>query len=67
MAHCILFFLGLFALWGGIKTNDQVHRLALTTAAVFPLSWGYFSSPLLFQCLSLIVIIGASQIYISSN
>ncbi|MGB5631151.1 MAG: hypothetical protein WBM44_13470 [Waterburya sp.] len=65
MAYYIIFLLGLVILWIGIKTADEVHRLALTSAAVFPLSWGYFSSPLLFQCLSGILILGAYQIYIS--
>lgn len=65
MAYCILFLLGLVTLWIGIKTADEVHRLALASAAVIPLSWGYFSSPLLFQCLSGILILGAYQIYIS--
>lgn len=64
MAYCILFLLGLITLGIGFKTNEEVHRLAL---AVFPLGWGYFSSPLLFQCLSGIVIFGAYQIYFSSS
>lgn len=67
MAHCILFLLGLVILWIGIKTADEIHRLALTSAAVVPLSWGYFSSPFLFQCLSGILILGVYQIYISYN
>lgn len=67
MAHSILFLFGLIILWVGIKTDDEVHRLALTSTAVFPLGWGYFSSPLLFQCLSGVVIIGAYQIYIASS
>ncbi len=67
MAYCILFLLGLVTLWIGIKTADEVHRLALASAAVIPLSWGYLSSPLLFQCLSGILILGAYQIYISSS
>ena len=49
MTHCILFFLGLITLCIGIKTADKVHKLALTTA-IIPFGWGYFSSPLLFQC-----------------
>ncbi len=65
MTHCILLFLGLVTLWIGIKTTDEVHRLALTSAAVFPLSWGYFSSPLWFQFLSGVLILGVYQIYIS--
>ncbi len=65
MTHCILFLLGLVILWIGIKTTDEVHRLALTSAAVFPLGWGYFSSPVWFQCLSGILILGAYQIQIS--
>lgn len=65
MAYCILFLLGLVTLWIGIKTADEVHRLALASAAVIPISWGYFSSPFLFQCLSGILILGAYQIYIS--
>ena len=64
MTHCILFLLGLVTLWIGIKAVDDVHRLALTSAAVFPLGWGYFSSPLLFQCLSAIAILCVYQIYI---
>ena len=65
MAHCILFFLGLVIFWIGIKTADEVHRLALASAAILPLSLGYFSSPSLFQCLSGILILGAYQFYIS--
>ena len=65
MTHCILFLLGLVILWIGVKTADEVHRLAFASAAVFPLSWGYFSSPLLFQCLSGIIVLCAYQIYIS--
>ena len=65
MVHCILFFGGLLILWIGSQTSDEVHRLALASAAVLPLSWGYFSSPLVFQCLSGILILGAYQIYIS--
>ena len=65
MAYSILFFFGLIILWAGIKTADEVHRLALTSTAILPLSWGYFSSPFLFQCLSGILILCAYQIYIS--
>lgn len=65
MAYCILFLLGLLILWIGIQAVDEVHRLALASAALLPLSWGYFSSPLVFQCLSAILILGAYQIYIS--
>ena len=65
MTQCILFLLGLVTLWIGSKTTEEVHRLALTSAAVFPLSWGYFSSPLWLQFLSGILILGAYQIYIS--
>lgn len=65
MAHCILFLLGLVILWVGIKTADEVHRLALASTAAIPLGWGYFSSPFLFQCLSGIAILCAYQIYIS--
>ena len=67
MANCILFLLGLGTLWVGIKAADEVHRLALASAAVLPLGWGYISSPALFQCLSGILILGVYQIYISSN
>lgn len=65
MAYCILFLLGLATLWTGIKMTDEVHRLALASAAIFPLGWGYFCSPLFFQCLSGILILGAYQIYIA--
>ena len=52
MTYCILFLLGLVILWIGIRTADEVHRLALASAAFISLGWGYFSSPFLFQCLS---------------
>mgnify|MGYP001801822698 CR=1 FL=1 len=66
MTHCVvLIFLGLVILWVGIRAADEVHRLALTSAAVIPLSWGYFSSPVLFQCLGGIIILCAYQIRIS--
>ena len=65
MAHCILFFLGLIVLWLGIKTADEVYRIALTSAAIVPIGWGYFYSPSLFQCLSGILILGVFQLYIS--
>ncbi len=60
MAHCFLFLSGLVILWIGMKTtDDEIHRLALTSAVALPLGWGYFSSPLWFQCLSGILIMGA--------
>lgn len=65
MTHYILLFLGLVILWVGIKTADEVFRLAWASAAIIPLGWGYFSSPVLFQCLSGIAILCAYQIYIS--
>ena len=65
MAHCILFLLGLVTLWIGIKATDEIHRLAITSAAVITLSWGYFSSPFVFKCLSAIVILCVYQMYIS--
>lgn len=65
MTYCILFCFGLVILSIGIKTADEVHRLALASTAIVPLSWGYFSSPFLFQCLSGIAIICVYQIYIS--
>ena len=65
MTHCILFLLGLITLWVGIKNSDEVHRLALATVAVIPMSWGYFSSPFLFQFLSGILILCVYQIYIA--
>ena len=49
MTHYILLLLGVVILWVGIKTADEVYRLALASAAVIPLGWGYFSSPFLFQ------------------
>ena len=64
MGYCILFLLGLVTLWIGIKIADDVHRLALSSIAIFPIGWGYFSSPLLFQCLIGILILAAYQIYI---
>ncbi|MEM8720051.1 MAG: hypothetical protein AAGE84_12170 [Cyanobacteria bacterium P01_G01_bin.39] len=67
MAPYILFLLGLVTLWIGVKTVDEVHRLALASTAVIPLGWGYFSSPFLFQCLSGLLILGAYQIYLSYN
>ena len=67
MVSCIVFLLGLGTLWIGIRTADEVHRLALASAAVISLGWGYIYSPTLFQCLSGIMILGAYQIYISSN
>ena len=65
MTYFIFFLFGLAILWTGIKTADEVHRLALTSTAILPLSWGYFSSPFLFQCLSGILILGVYQLYIS--
>ena len=64
MAYCILFFLGLTALWVGMKAADEIHRLAIASAAIIPIGWGYFSSPLLFQCLSGIVILCIYQLYV---
>ena len=65
MTYCILFLLGLVILWIGIRTADEVHRLALASAAFIPLGWGYFSSPFLFQCLSGIFILSVCRVYIS--
>lgn len=65
MTHYILLAIGLAIFWAGIEKSDEVHRLALASAAIFPLSWGYFSSPSIFQCLSGILILGVYQIYIS--
>ena len=65
MTYSILLFLGSIILWTGIKTADEVHRLALTSTAILPLSWGYFSSPFLFQCSIGILILCVYQIYIS--
>lgn len=65
MAHCILFFLGLAILWVASKTADEIHQIALATAAIFPLSWGYCSAPSLWQCLGGIIIVCAYEIYVS--
>ncbi len=65
MTYCILFFLGLITFWAGLKTAEEVHSIALASAGLVSLSWGYFSSPSLFQWLSGILILGAYQIYIS--
>lgn len=65
MAPYILLLLGLITLWIGIKAADEVYRLALASAAVLPLGWGYFSTPALFQCLCGILILGAYQIYLA--
>ena len=65
MTHCILLLLGLIILWVGIKTADEVYRLALAFTAAIPLGWGYFSSPFLFQCLSGILVLCVYQKYIS--
>lgn len=64
MAHCILFLLGLVILWTGIRITDEVYKLAIAFTAALPLGWGYFSSPFLFQCLSVILILGVYQLYI---
>ena len=65
MTYCILFLLGLVILWVGIRTADDDHGLAVASAAVIPLNWGYFSSPFLFQCLSGILILGNCGVYTS--
>ena len=65
MTHYILLFLGLVILWIGVRTADEVFRLAIASAAVIPLGWGYFSSPVLFQFISGIAILCIYQIYIS--
>ncbi len=66
MTDCILFFLGLAIIWVGLKTAEEVYRLALASVGLVSLSWGYLSSPSLFQWLSGILILGAYQIYIST-
>ena len=66
MTYCILFFLGLAIIWVGLKTAEEVYRLALASVGLVSLSWGYLSSPSLFQWLSGILILGAYQIYIST-
>jgi hypothetical protein len=67
MTYWILFLLGLIILWVGLKTAEEVYRLALTSAGLISISWGYFSSPSLFQWLSGNVVLGAYQIYISTT
>lgn len=67
MTYWILFLLGLTILWVGLKTAEEVYRLALTSAGLISISWGYLFSPSLFQWLSGIVILGACQIYISAT
>ena len=65
MTHWILLVLGLLILWVGLKTAEEVYRLALASAGLISLSWGYFASPSLFQWLSGIAVLGAYQVYIS--
>lgn len=65
MTYTVLFFLGLITFWTGLKTAEEVHRIALASAGLVSLSWGFLSSPSLFQWLSGIVVLGAYQVYIS--
>lgn len=64
MAYCALLLLGLATIWVGLKTADEIHRLVLAAIGFLGLSWGYFSSPSLFQILSGVGLLGAYQIYI---
>ncbi|MEL6493830.1 MAG: hypothetical protein AAFQ41_01740 [Cyanobacteria bacterium J06623_7] len=58
--------MGAISPWLGLRVQNEVHRLALAVAAIFSLGWGYFTSPVLFQCLSGIAITGVYRIYYSS-
>lgn len=65
MTHYVLLAIGLAIFWVGSRMADEIHRLALASVAIFPLSWGYLSSPLLFQCSIAILILCVCRIYIS--
>ncbi|HHP7229517.1 MAG TPA: hypothetical protein ACFCUY_01505 [Xenococcaceae cyanobacterium] len=66
MTYYILFFLGLTMLWVGLKTAEEVHRLALASAGLLSLGWGYLASPSLFQWIGGVFLLGLYQIYAST-
>ncbi len=65
MNYLIFYTLGIGSILTGVRTNDEIHRLALVSTGLIGLSWGYFSSPLLLQGLGTILLLGLYKFYTS--
>ncbi len=67
MNYLIFYTIGVGSILTGVRTNDEIHRLALVLTGLIGLSWGYFSSPTLVQGLGAIFLICLYKLYISPS
>ncbi|MGB3692076.1 MAG: hypothetical protein WA865_19305 [Spirulinaceae cyanobacterium] len=63
MNYLIFYTIGISSILTGVRTNDEIHRLALVSAGLIGLSWGYFSSPVLLQGLGTVLLLGLYKLY----
>ena len=63
VTYLILLAAGLGIIWLGLKTKDEVYRLAATVSGAVCLIWGFALTPLPFQLLiGLLVVVAVFPI-----
>jgi hypothetical protein len=63
LANILLLGIGLWAVWTGLKTCEQVHGIALVLTGLIVVIWGLTLAPLWLQVLVEILLIGIVQFF----
>ncbi len=62
MIYLIFWLVGLATIWAGVRTTEEVYRIALILTGSICLLWVFALSPLLVQLLSLIFMLSRSRL-----
>lgn len=62
LAHIILFGIGFWAVWTGLKICDQVHGIALVLTGLLLAIWGVSLAPLWLQILIELLFVGLGRL-----
>ncbi|HEY9727350.1 MAG TPA: hypothetical protein V6D50_12950 [Chroococcales cyanobacterium] len=63
LGNILLLGIGLWAVWTGLKTCEQVHGIALVITGLILVIWGLTLAPLWLQVLVEIFLIGIIQFF----
>ncbi|MGB3641709.1 MAG: hypothetical protein WBA39_29655 [Rivularia sp. (in: cyanobacteria)] len=60
----VLFILGSFTIWLGLKIAEEVYRIAVLFTGVILLVMGFVSAPSIVQIGSVLLLLGVYQLYV---
>ncbi|MFQ4144797.1 hypothetical protein [Chlorogloeopsis sp. ULAP02] len=63
-SYLILLFIGLGAIWLGLKVREEVYRIAIVFSGVMLLVMGFVLSPSVVQFGVVLVLLGLHKLYI---